>query len=679
MGLISASSSFCLLSFIIAEKISHEEFWKIILEEKVPVTTSLVAVMGLPSSGKTSLLEKLFKKQIGLKSDAKLGIDYYLRRKQNKECLSIYELCALGSSRHRYAWSFATNRYGAIFSILCSLIRRNPYVRNIEFETTDEAPRSVIDAHVKWLMRKTQEQLNSIKNEPDKLTLIQDGLSFINVIDVGVNKSLYDFLSIMLLSCCRHIRLAFFSLDRDAPDLDKIPDLSRYAKRHDNNIVMRQRSRLTYLLHFATLGYTKKDEQHKEKAWNATVMIATKEKSTTDAASLEQAKADIIEQAKSQGVDQFLKTWFLIDSNDDESVMNFGKGVQDIIKDYYRERTISLPLRWIFLRSLVVSLNRKGEPKKMILRKSFILEGAKYLQMEPEDVEDFLKTFTDFGSILYMPRFDALKDIVIVNIWEFTQYLSKLFYPQEEEEHATNLQKYGIISINSIEKIFRKHSGDEKDFMKVITTLAMASEIKSGQSILVNDKQLEPGLLYYYIPLAKIAKAYEPTSEEDDYAFIEIQSVNFPANVQACISHSILSNNKDAALVVAEHCDISRFRFKSQGDPPVDVEIEMIYKGSKTRLRIKNNSDDILAFSTAVEVCRKVLTASCQCLQSRTNTICDLKYSVAVPCCSSSARNCHYLYYNLESQLCDACSAETSQNEFRLYWSEAAKKVPILA
>ena len=102
--------------YLIDKNISLDIFWDIILKEKVPVVTSLVAVMGLPSSGKTTVLESVLKHRIKLKPGAKLGFDHYLKRKKNKESLSVYELCALGSSQHdKYAWSFTTNRYGQYF------------------------------------------------------------------------------------------------------------------------------------------------------------------------------------------------------------------------------------------------------------------------------------------------------------------------------------------------------------------------------------------------------------------------------------------------------------------------------------------------------------------------------------------------------------------------------------
>ena len=381
--------------------------WKVlgvILNEKVPVVTSLIAVMGLPSCGKTKVLESVLKQKIELKDGAELGIDYYLNRKRDEKCLSIYDLCALGSSQHnKYAWSFATNRHGAIYSILCKLIRLNLCVADIELEDTDQAPKSVMDRHVRWLMRKTKRLLENIKEEPGKLALIQDGVSLINVIDVGVNKALYEFLSIMLLSCHRHIRLAFFSLDRDAPNLQEMPDLpsDRYGERKDDVLVMKHRSRLAYLLHFATIGYTQQ-QWHGGEVQNATVMIATRAKTTgsTNDSSSDQAKDKIIQGAQSQGVDQFLENWLQVDVNASHSVAEFRKKVEGLVEHKYKQRMMWFPLKWIVLRSLVVSLDSKGV-KVMILRRSFIIHKAKELKMAETEVDEFLKAFTDFGSILY--------------------------------------------------------------------------------------------------------------------------------------------------------------------------------------------------------------------------------------------------------------------------------------
>ena len=640
----------------------------------------LLAIMGLPSTGKTSAIEKMLKEFIKLKQKSNLKIDKYMSRKRNDQCLSIYEMCVLGGLPHdQYAWSFATNRFGAIYSIICSLARQYPSIAKATFEPTKEGTKLFIEEHVQWLMKQVDIHLKNIKDERGKLSLIQDGLSLINVMDIGVNRALYDFLSIMLFSCHKHFRLVFFSLDRDAPNLDKIPDLphDRYGETNDDNIVMRQRPRLTYILHFATLGYEKENTN----AVCNTVMVASKaEKSihmnreTTSEELLKQAKQKILERAKQEGVDGFLEEWKIVDLDDINSFKILGVTLQNIIKSVELFK-VELPLRWIVLRSLVTSLNlcHASKSKMIFMHKDSIIEEAKHLQMEPQEVEDFLIAFTEFGSILYMPHFDDIKHLVIVDIYEFAQLLHKLFYPSDPEaEYAKRLLKHGIISRENVNKVLDVPTYVVSHFMQILSSFVMIAKINS---VIIDQKVIKPGVLtvpLYYLPSAKNGQNYIPSGADDDCAFLEVKSVNFPANFQACITQGIMNNNEDAVLVATEYCNVSQFQFQSQEKP--NVQIDMIYEGRKSRLIIQSPSIDDSTFDVIVDACSKVLYAFCHCLQRTANRIRDLKHDVAIQCCADVEKR-HYLYCDKDLDQCDKCFNDSSKNNFRSCWAKAAKKV----
>ena len=638
--------------------------------------------MGLPCTGKTTAIERMLKEFIKLKEKSTFSFDDYMERKRNDECLSIYELCVLGGLPHdKYAWSFATNRYGAINSIICSLARQYPSITEAVFESTKKKSESFVDKHVQWLMEEVSNHLGKIKGESRKLTLIQDGISLINVMDVGVNKAIYDFLSIMLLSCKRHFRVAFFSMDRDAPNLNKVPDLShsRYDKCNDGKIVMRERSRLSYLLHFGTLGY-KKDDPGAIDACN-TVMVATKEGTTCSDAvtvpeedSVKEAKQAILEEAEKEGVDQFLKEWELVNLMDAGTLRNLGETLQDIIKkvDQYK---LELPLRWIILRSLVSSLNPQSahqpNSKAIIMSKDFIMRQATHLNMNQKDVEDFLVAFTEFGNILYMPQFEDIKHLVIVDIYGFTELLHKLFYPPNPEApYAKRLLKYGIISLQSIQALLG--SDVVNSLMQILTSFVMVAKIKSKESILIDDASLDPGV-YYYLPSAKSGANYTPSESDDKCAFLEVASVNFPANFQACISQGVMKEN-DVFLCSIEYSNISQFEFKSKDGAP-GVRIDLIYEGQKSRLVVRHDIN-ASTFDSIVDACTKVLDAFCHCLGRKANTIRDLKHEVTIPCDLKKDKR-HTLYCNKELEKC-SCLEAIDQNSFRSCWVEAAKKVNIL-
>ena len=640
----------------------------------------LLAVMGLPSTGKTTAIEKMLKEFIRLKPESTLKINAYMGRKKNEQCLSIYEMCMLGGLRHdQYAWSLATNRFGAIYSIICSLARQDPSIATAKFELTKEGTKSLTGEHVQWLMQQVSIQLGNIKDEGDKLSLIQDGISLINVMDIGVNRALYDFLSIMLFSCRKHFRLVFFSLDRDAPNLDDKPDLShdRYKETNDCNIVMRQRPRLTYLLHFATLGYKK---ENTNAACN-TIMVATTERSIhTNMPTapkkdlLMQAKQKILEHAKQQGVDEFLKTWELVNLDDKDSLINLGKTLENIIKRV-EQFQVELPLRWIILQSLMTSLYhpRATQSRIIFMHKDSIINEARHLKMEPPEVEHFLITFTEFGSILYMPHFADIKHLVIVDIYEFAQLLHKLFYPSNPEaEYAKRLLKYGIISLEDVDKVLDVPVEVVSCFMQILSSFVMIAKINS---VIIDQKVIKSGVStvpLYYLPSAKNGQNYPLSEVDDDCAFLEVKSVNFPANFQACITQGIINeDNEDVVLVATEHCNVSRFQFQSQGKP--NVQIDMIYEGQKSRLVIRH-SIDASSFDAIVDACSKVLYAFCHCLQRTANRIRDLTYDVAIQCCADESKR-HYLYYDQNLDQCDECFNDSSKNNFRSCWAEAAKKV----
>ena len=304
-------------------------------------------------------------------------------------------------------------------------------------------------------MGKTEKQLKDISMDDKKEALFLNGLTLANIMDVGVNKALYDFLPIMLSFCRSHLRLVFFSLERDGPKLNEVPDLSadHYSRRGDNHLIMTRRPRLNYILHFATLGH---DQKQKEDDSKRTLFVASsKSQSVVDSPSqLHEAKVKIQEEAKKLNVEKFVSNVTLVSINDDSSLKSAKNKITDLVmKDQIFQK--SLPLKWIFLRSLVISAQLKeGEMKTMILRRSDIYNyAAKEIGMDEEEFENFLVTFTDFGSILYMPQFRALRDIVVVDIWEFVRFLNELFYPKEEKRWYKDLTTYGIIKMADASEI----------------------------------------------------------------------------------------------------------------------------------------------------------------------------------------------------------------------------------
>ena len=637
-----------------------DSFKEMILNDRVAVTTSLIVTTGLPKSGKSQLLTKLFNDNIQLKSTAK-SMQNYMERKQDERGLSVYELCIMGR-KGRSAWSFATKRYGAIFSVLSDIIRQaGGKFRDLNIALPDESSNhTVLDQLYYWLLVKVKNILDTMNsnNEDIKLSLLHDGISLVNIMDVGVNKALYDFMPILLVCSHSYVRYVTFSLEKDGSALYDKPDMSDYQERFDDKQIMKRRSRVTYLLRFASIG-----NQHNCR----TIMAATthgkscKEWSTA----FSRCKETILTQAKAQKIDDLLNDWQCIDLESDKSIKEVKQNIEQSISCTY-DRQIDMPLKWIILRSLIVSL-KENEHEVIILKKHVIEQKAEQLNMNADDVKKFLKAFTDFGSILYIPLFEALKDIVIVDVWEFVKCLNELFYDLNKK--YPDLRKYGFISQTSTKALL---GNDEEDFMQVLITLSMTARVQSGKNILIDGK-CGPNEMCYYLPSARVKESCTPKDDKNDFAFLEIQSVNFPANVQACIAGNVMNSN-NAVLVLCEENNITRFQFEYPDCPA--VQVEMMYLGSRTRLRVTNcnNTNDILSSEAAVDACTIVLNSCCKCLNGKKKIIPDLIFSVGIQCCGS-ADIIHYLYCDDISNICYKCSESKPENLFHQCWIKAALKV----
>jgi hypothetical protein len=660
------------------KEIKGEEFKKF-LNNKVPVSTSLVVVMGLPMSGKSTMIEQVFKNSITLKTGSPQNIQYYIRRGKDENGLSLHNLCILGKDGD-YVWSFSSKRLGVVYSLICSAIRQKSTIVYNPLEAAEN--NDFLDKHLDFLHSKVAEHEQFVRDDNEKATLMYDGVSLINVMDIGVNKAVFDLLPIILFFCNNHIRYVNYSLRRDGgrllfgkPDLNHLP----YTKRKDDKHVMSRRMKIDYLLNFASTA-----NDHGEYA--TTIIMATdnQKMSSTEPAFckneytnlpipnevrllLDETKDIITQKAEEKGVSQCLDKWQYVHLDDHESIEDRKKVIEQLVASY-KELQMDIPLKWMVLRSFLVSLMTDTKRRRNIFSRDFIQEQALKLEMDAEEVNEFLKVFTGFGSLLHMESFTELKDLVIIDILEFAKLLDKLYYPDEK---YPDLRNFGIVSQTHTKMIL---GPDEENYMKIVTTLAMTAKISNGKSIEIDGKP-GPNEVCYYLPSARVGDI-QPSENTctfvNAFAFLKIESANFSTNVQACITQSIMSNCENAVLVSCEKCNVTRFKFKYD-NKIVHFEIEKMYgdtNGGKTKLKII--TDEILS-NEAVDSCTVVLMGCCEGLTREVNLVRKLTFNIAITCCQHDQ---HHDLFN-DDNPCTYCQQNNQYNLLHQCWKEAATKVCI--
>ena len=600
----------------------------------------LVAVMGLPSSGKSIALQRLLGSAIEVENKT---VDDYMRPTTDEKGLLMYPLCIPGGEPgNKVTCSFTTNRYCAMLSTLSHIVRQADLkiqdVINVLFTIQRSFDDTLLDQHVKWLLEDTEKHLKILAEQNKKLAVLRGGITLVNVMDVGVSKAVYCLLPFILANCHKLVHLKFYSQNIDDANYEL-----QAEKYHHESVGQF----LLWMNRFIDLQMRRKQK--------GTIMVPTIKQQDYNAV-FSPLVFEVSNSAKCTLEDQTDWDFYshcLICVGSEESIKQGKMMLQKLVA---RNDTFGLPLKWIFLLTSM-------ENTSVIIPKSRIQELALNLEMTNEDVDIFLKLFTDFGSILYVPVSSILKEYVIVDIHTFCSLLDEVFYPKSSESNA---QSFGIITANEAENIL--HSIHD-DFMKIITSLGMVATINDTSRILLKDHQLEDAEVCYFVPLARTA--LPDTKRLDDSVQIVISNVTFPVNIQACITHTIMKCIPYASLIATEPCNVTKFNFLPENEGP-PIRIALLYLDTELELQILNEFEHVLKAETTVCVCIDVVNACCNALQKKANQIQDLRFNIGLRCKKKNTH--HWLHSNGESDLCDDCKRK-EDNPRQRCWIQAVKNV----
>ena len=641
--------------------INQAKIYKIILDGSVPMNSLVVAFTGLPACGKTMAMTKMLRKFM-----SPAILDKTTSMESKDRCLSMYNLCVLGGYPFKkFIWTPTSKRYSITYFTLSDMIR-TAILRNgnpLEFKFDLETPpppgcrfENVLhNEHINWLLNQLGDLYGLIKKGHLNIGLFQTGVTLVNGLDVGVNKGLYDFLPVIAAFCGKLVRIVCFSLDRDVQNFSEYPDLSddKYKERHDQH-VLKFRSRLSYLLHHAAAGYVPNlGRDHR------TIMIGVTESLDDDTASrLLQGAREVIEnEANSLKIEQtFHNEWLYINLSNDKSISRTRDALEQMIVHNPKFRCV-VQLKWIFLRSLIASVDQDNPP--VIMAKKVIVELAETLGMDHQEVDRFLKTFTDFASLLYAPTFEPLREYIIVDLKRFTDLLDKIYYPSDPN---SLIARYGIITKSVMNRLMGPNLAEQ--VLAIMASIGMVAYVPPKRLLL--NHQLKDDE-FYFLPTARtsdISNGAQPGS-----AYIVIESDHVPVSSQAVIAHSILRKMPELILVAHTHINITRVRIEHDRNQPT-IDIDIIYQGRMTELRICNTNDAVLTHQSAINKCSKLLTVCCEAFTTQPEYFRGLRFNIGLKCCRGEKRY-HYLYPDKE--FCDDCKTLVSSK--RNFWIKAAREV----
>ena len=427
-------------------------------ESKCRFKVSLVAVSGLPGSGKSTLVQRLIPNTMRQGDSDELG-------------LALYEIgyCAT-SKRNAFAFEWEEFKREDIYTyMLARALADQTKVAGVlpmlekwkgdKLRGKDLLPH--LQEHFKTLYTKMQEGLLSFFERGSAFcyhVMSEPTYVFLNVWDIGVNKALHESLPLIARLINPLILLDLFHLSRDSNKLRHLPDLKDI---HKEQFIMNRRSRGHYLIRIAglctkcpgcsILTATCKDKAHPEDVQRSKLVEAGL-----------RAKASDMGVAKSLHPDMLV-----VGIHNDDDCKRVKRCIEDLVHSNEAFNN-ELHLTWIFFRTAL--LHYESESNFRIPRADFDNLARQCGLKSNEEIEKCLKFFTTGGSLLAHPVF--FRDSVIHRPYNFFKEVNKIY--EEKGEHAKQSLEKGILCKVIAEKLW---AGDQDFFWQLLQDAGVASSI----------------------------------------------------------------------------------------------------------------------------------------------------------------------------------------------------------
>ena len=620
----------------------------------VPVVVCTATLVGLSPQVKSALFQEFIKIAVKFKdSKSDLANQYHarLQKRCSKEGLSSFNFNILGKSPFNdLMWLLGTKRSSISLCFLCCLIQ-SLKLRNIPIELLHIAENEVDfneeelkqNRHGEWLFYEVTKRLRALKNHQEKLDLLTPGVSFLTVFNVGPSKAAQNFLPFLGQHCKRSLPL-FFSSGEDLSNLDKPLGLESYDPcAYDTPLNHLLNAYVTRRKHIHHLMRHQAGERSETQGHPILVRLP----------SFSQSKFDDFKKIFGKyGLYPIKKDINLSD-------MKGTKGtLEEVVINNTSKYVTGLPVRWVFLRSLLQALNISLMTKSDISK----LATSCGAGIDANEVEAFLTTFTSFASLLYIPSYT---DIVLLDIERFTDCLDKVFKYSLNEASS-----FGFITEAAIDKLAKDGNLDPGMFKALLKSFRFAvpvctSKVKNLDFSIAADRS-------YYIPSMRPSKA---TNGPQFHSLYLQYTSCVPGDIQVLLVRHFLKY-ANCSLVPCLHINASVIRVQHSKEKHVDVTI--IDHKDIVELRLEHGCPTE-AYKTASTLVVNACTAA---MEDVNKSVYDLTYYFLLCCSNSDESNHKFIYHRIDKggdPMCQSCSEVKASDTYpvlvREDWKSAVSKM----
>ena len=612
----------------------------------------VATLTGLSPKRKADLFQDFMKMAVRFRNPESETAKQYrasLQERCSKEGLSSFNFNILGKFPFNdLMWLLGTKRSSISLCFLCCLLQALN-LRKIPIEKLGIAENEVgVDEeelkqnkHGEWLFYEVTKRLKALKNHKGKLDLLEPGVTFLSVFNIGSSKAAYNFLPFLGQHCKRSLPL-FFASSADYTELCKPLDSEGYEECETsvnhllNAYVPRQK-------------FIKQIVRYQSNEMSEPPVIMRQPSCNQQSLRLDNLK----EIFKERGFKANFEVINLSDMKQTKKILE-----KMVVRNMAKYVT-GLPVRWVFLRSLLQALNASLMTKSRISK----LATSCGAGIDPSEVEAFLTTFTSFASLLYIPSYT---DIILLDIERFTDCLDKVF--DCGHSPLDTASSYGFITEAAIDKLADDEKLDPKMFKSLLKSFRFAvpvstSKVKSNNFVIEADHS-------FYVPNMRPSKAI---NGPEFYSLYLQYTSCVPGNIQVILVHHFLKYS-NCSLIPCLHINASIIRIYHSKEEHVDVTI--IDHKDIVELRLEHGRSTE-AYKTASPLVVKACTAA---MEDVKKSVGDLEYSFLLYCTESDDHP--FIYHRIkndEDTSCKICSEVEPSDSYpislREYWKSSVSKM----
>ena len=677
---------------------------------------TLLVVGGLPCSGKSTLLRSMLQlKEHPEENTCQLpGVTMmeaaYMRNPYSK-------------SEDRSPWLSAITKVDAESLMLAACIaqvcaRRNQSLSVLDLDESSDSAEQVfrsipVNNYFGKVFKRLRDLLAKLEREGNLISLQHASLAFMNIWDVGVNKAVFEVMTLLARRCHNLVLVNVLSLKQDSKELNKRLKLQdvpryhgRYSTRKDDERVLQVQKAGVYYSRVVEIG---------NQLPNSCVLVGThKDTLEPDKQSIAkvstQVKHLVEEKVGRIGFAEALYPQMLaVDAQSKEDAQKVCKSVEEMISYGDRfEKTV--PLTWIMLRGVLHSNS------SMFIQKSELwsLAGECGLQ-NLEELDSWLELFESCMSIIYSSdeSIPSLTQQVVIHPFKFVQCLDSLYYAEFEDKFQFNvelkmhldLMQEGLLTYTFAREIWpddsdaatsRKESQNVTcNFMlKVLEDLRILTRVELNILFSSKEESFSPIEQFYFVPSLRAYYDHRQPSRESESLIVMASNVHqapcdiyseFVAFVQQQESAKCLK------LVPNRHYDVVQLKWVESDLPKADIFFKLLDFEDLAEIRIEglDNIRQPHILSLKQKLCSFMKTTCIEFFYKISQKVPSMSYKLGVvsPSCVNSPNDnwVHVVPFELtedqplDSLSCCICGRQASLSQYisdsRTLWITCAYQV----